>query len=94
MFYMKNHTQSVMDKLFPDFFLKKIKNLWIVKPKVLCNLLLLYAKLRTIETKLQTACFYFIYSFFKKTKRYLELVFLPHFWHDFFEKNISLVIFH
>ena len=57
MFYMKNHTQSVMDKLFPDFFLKKIKNLWIVKPKVLCNLLLLYAKLRTIETKLQTASF-------------------------------------
>ena len=87
--YAKCHGETI-----PRLFSKKIKILWIVKPNVLYNLLLLYTKLRTIETKLETACFYFIYSFFKKAKRYLELVFLPHFWHDFFEKNISLVIFY
>ena len=36
-----------------------------------------------IETKLQTTCFYLIYETFKKTKRGLELVYLPHFLQDF-----------
>ena len=40
-----------------------------LKSKVLCSLYLLYAKLRTIETKLQTTCFYLIESVFKKNRK-------------------------
>ena len=36
------------------------------------------------ETKLQTTCFYLILSFFFKKIRGLELVYLPHFPHNFF----------
>ena len=39
-----------------------------------------------IEIKLQTICFYIKQSFFKKTKRSLELVSLPHFCMIFEEK--------
>ena len=39
-----------------------------------------------IETKVLTTCFYIIKSFFKKIKRELKLVSLPHFLHDFWRK--------
>ena len=39
-----------------------------------------------IKSKLLDTWFYLIESFFQKTKRYLELVFLPHFLHDFWRK--------
>ena len=49
---MKNHTQSVVEKLFPDSFLKKYK--LSIPPdqysKVLYILCLLFAQLRTIES--------------------------------------------
>ena len=44
---------------------------------VLYSLILLH-----VETKVQTTCFYLLESSFKK-KKGLELVFLPHFLHDF-----------
>ena len=57
-------------------------------------MLLLHAKLRAtkdIETKLQITCFYIMQSFFKKTKRSLELIFLPHFQHEFWWKIYFLL---
>ena len=46
---------------------------------------------KDIETKLQTTSFYLILSFFKKIKWGLELVFLPHFLHDFWRKIFFLL---
>ena len=51
----------------------------------------IWGLLKHIETKMQTTCFYLIKSFFKKIKRDLELVFLPHFWHDFWRKTFFLL---
>ena len=39
-----------------------------------------------IETKLQSNCFYLIWSFFCKTRKGMELVFMPHFLHGFWRK--------
>ena len=47
--------------------------------------------LTKLITKLQTTCFYLIWSFLKKQIG-LELVFLPHFLHDFEEKYSSCYI--
>ena len=38
------------------------------------------------ETRLQTTCFHFILSYFKKIKRGLELIWLPHFLHNFWRR--------
>ena len=52
----------------PRSFSKKSKLSISLDYAVLCSLFLLYPKVRTIEiyteTKLQTTCFYLIYSFF------------------------------
>ena len=50
-FFFKNDTQNVLEKLFPDLFLKKSKlsislDQWY---KVLWSLFLLYSTLRAIE---------------------------------------------
>ena len=44
-----------------------------------------------IETNLQTTCFHLILSFFKKIKRGLKLVSLPHFLHNFLRKLFLLI---
>ena len=44
-----------------------------------------------IETKLQTTCFHLILSFFKKTKRGLELASLLHFPHNVWRKIFLLL---
>ena len=44
-----------------------------------------------IEAKLQTTFFHLILSFFQKLKRGLELVSLPHFWHNFWRKIFLLL---
>ena len=62
---------------------------YISEPKAKCFLQLFFIVYlvedypNNIETKLQTTCFYLIYETFKKTKRGLELVYLPHFLQDF-----------
>ena len=50
-FFLKNHTQKVVVKLFPDPFLKKSKFSISLDQQstVLYSLFLLYAKLRTIK---------------------------------------------
>ena len=63
------------------------------KAQVLYSLFLWNPKLRLsryIETKLQTTCFYFILSIFKR-KRGLELVSLSHFLHNFLRKIFLLL---
>ena len=59
-------------------------------------LFLLFAKLRTIQIDWNQAADHLHLlqiKLFKKAKRGLELVSLPHFLHDFWKKNISFVIF-
>ena len=50
-FFLKNHTQNMVEKLFPDSFLKnkKLAHLWINSLKFY-SLFLFHIKLRTIET--------------------------------------------
>ena len=45
-----------------------------------------------IETKVLTTCFYFIWSFFKKQIRGLELISLPYFLHVFWRKIFTFYI--
>ena len=65
--------QSVLEKLFPDHFLKNQN--WsylpinILKFYIFCFYSLpSWGLSKVIETKLQTTCFYLIKSFFKKRK--------------------------
>ena len=88
---MKNHTQSVIEKLFLDISLKNENwvYLWtnILKFYIFCFYCLpSWGLLKAIEIKLQTTCFFLILSFFKKKKRDLELVSPPHFLHDFWRE--------
>ena len=72
-FLLKNHTENVTEKLFPDTFLKK-KNwayLWInsLKFYTVCFYCMpSWGLSKYTETKLQTTCFYLTWSFFKKPK--------------------------
>ena len=63
--------------------------------KVLCSSFLLHAKLRAIEILLKLSCRPFAFNscrvFFKKAKRHLEVVSLPHFMHDFWMKIFLLL---
>ena len=92
-FFLKNHTQNVVEKLFPDPF-RKNQNwvyLWITSLKFLYSLFFLYATLRVskyIETKLQITCFYLILSFFKRKEAWN--IFLPYFLHNFWRKIFLL----
>ena len=65
--------------------------------KVLYCLFLLYGKLRAIKMHWNEAADHLLsphIKLFQKIKRGLELVSLPRFLHNFFKKNISLVIFY
>ena len=70
--FLKNHTQNVMEKLFPDPFMK-IQNwayLWINSLKfytVCLYYMPSYGLSKYIQTKPQTTCFYLIYSFLKRS---------------------------
>ena len=93
---MKNHAQNMVEKLFPDPFLKNQNRafLWIniLKFYIFCfKCLPCWVLSKVIETKLLTICFYFTWSFYKKTKRGLELVSLPHFLNDFWRKTLLLL---
>ena len=64
--------------------------------KVLYILFLFFAKLRTIETDSNLAADHLLLphiKLFQKTKRGLELVYLPSFLHDFFKKNYVVIIY-
>ena len=96
-FFLKIHTQSVVEKLSPDTFLKNQHwaYLWIniLKFYIFCFYCFQsWGLSKVIEIKLQTTWFYLINK--KKTKkkqRGLELVFLPHFLHNFWRKIFLLL---
>ena len=63
--FLKNHMQNVVEKLFPDPFLKKEiwVYLWINSLKfytVSFYCMLIWGQSKYSETKLQTICFYLI----------------------------------
>ena len=94
-FFLKNNTQNVVDKLVPDPFLKNLNwaYLWINSLKfytVCFDCTPCWGPSKYIETKLQTICFYHILGFLKKS-RGMELVFLPHFLHNFWRKILLLL---
>ena len=79
LFFLNNHTQNVLNKLFPDPFLENQNwaYLWVnsLKRYAVCFYCMPnWGLSKYIETKLQNFCFYL----FKK-KWGLELVFLLHF---------------
>ena len=60
--FLENHTQNVMERLFPDAFLE-YQNLWINSLRF--SVVSLYCMpswglSKDTETKLQTTCFYLI----------------------------------
>ena len=63
--FLKNHTQNVAEKIFPDAFLKRwncayllINTLKFYTVSFYC--ILSWGSQKYIETKLQTTCFYLI----------------------------------
>ena len=86
----KRGTQNVVEKLFPDPF-RKGKTwayLWINSPKFYTDcfyFMTSWGLSKQVEIKLQTTCFYLIYSLNKKQKKISP-------W--FLKKNISLVTFY
>ena len=96
--FLENHTQNMVEKLFPDPFVKNQNRgyLWInsLKFNTVCFQCMPSSGLpKYFQAKLQTTCFYLIQRFSKKQKG-LELASLPHFLLGFWKKNISLVIFY
>ena len=88
-----------MEKLFPDYFLKKEKwaYIWINSQNFYtvyfyCMLSLSWGISKYIEIKLQITYFYFIYSSFKNKKKSGSSPASLTVW--FLKKNISLVIFY
>ena len=70
---------------FPTFSKKLKLCLWI-NGETFCSLFLLHSTLRAIEIYRNKATYHLVLphiKLFKKAKRGLELVFLPHFLHDF-----------
>ena len=97
-FSLKNYTQNVVEELFPDPFLKNrnLAYLWInsLKFYIVCFYCMpSWGLSKYIETKLQTNCFYLIWSFFKKQKM-PGTSFPGKFSVWFSRKNISLVVFY
>ena len=93
---MKNHTENVVEKLFPDAFLENQNWVyrWIYSLKfyTVCFYCLSCWRLsKYIKTKLQITCFYLIQSFFKKQKVvWNQPSCLIHFPHDFWRKMFLL----
>ena len=95
-FFLKNHAQDVVDKLFSYPFLKNQKSAssWIDSLKfytVRFYCMAGWGLSKYIETKLQTICFYLILSFFKKNKRGLGTSLPAAFFHDFW-RNLFPVL--
>ena len=92
MFFLKNHTQNVEEKLFPGLFRRNQiwAYLWINSLKfyaVSFYHMTSWELLKYIETKLRTTLLLLHKKLFYETKRGVELVSLPHFLHDFYRKS-------
>ena len=81
---LKNHTQNVLEKLFPDPYVKKSK--WSIS----LNAIVCYFEgYRNIVTSSCRPLAFTEYKVFLLKKGDLELVSRPHFLHDFEEKYFS-----
>ena len=93
-FSMKNHTQNVVKKVFPNRFLESQNwtYFWIISLNVYAvyfYCMLSSRLLKYIESKLQTK----VIKIFYKTKGGPELVSLPHFLYDFWRKLFLTLYF-
>ena len=81
--FLENHEKNMVEKLVLDPFLKKSKlSLSLdLESEVSHSLFLLYIQVEDFRNILKLA-FTSYKAFFKKRKRCLELVSLPHFLHD------------
>ena len=89
-FFLKNHTQNVLEKLVPDSFLKSYNwaYLWIngLKFYAVCFFFMTsWGLSNNVETKLRTTCFHVILLKIRGP----ELVSLPYFLYNFWKKQIS-----
>ena len=76
-FFMKNHTQNMVEKLFSEYFLKKSK-LRISGnqlPKYFYRLFLLYAKLKAIKINYKQAADQLLFSSYKVWNKSCCLIF-------------------
>ena len=95
--FLEKPYPNVVEKLLPDPFLKNQNSAYLRINSLKCytSVFIVWqveCYWKYIKTKLQTTCFHFILSFFKKIKRGLELVSLPHFRHNFWRK-MSLLLY-
>ena len=94
-FFLKNQTQNMVGKIVPDPFIKKAKLSTSLdqRPEMLCSFVFIVCPSGCVpkytKTKAVITCFDFIKSFFQKTKRVLDLVFLSYFLYGFW-RNIFL----
>ena len=89
MYFFRNHTQNVVEKIAPGPFLKNGNwvYLWINSLKFYTVILYYMSKSRTTKIcKVLTSLVLPHINLFKKTKIGLELVSLPHFLHGFWKK--------
>ena len=89
MFFLKNHTQNVMERLFPYLFLniEDWAYLWINSLKFYIVFVFIACQVESFRNVLKLSCrplaFTSYKAFLKNKKRGLKLVFLLHFLHDF-----------
>ena len=92
---MKNHTQNVVDKLFPDPFSKNSKSSISLDQYFKVILFLFFAKLRTIESDWNCGPLAFTsFEAFLKNKKRTGTSLPGSFSRWFSKKNVSLVIFY
>ena len=98
MLFLKNHTQNVVEILFPDTFLdtKNWANLWI-NSLIFCTVCFFYCMpswvlSKYIKTKLQNICFS-LYKTFLKNKKTSGTSLPASFFAWFLQQDFSLVIF-
>ena len=94
---MKNHTQNLLEKLFPGPFLKNrnCAYVWINSLKF-NTVVFVVCQVGSYRKMLKISCrplAFTSYKAFLKCKKGLELASLPHFLHDFW-RNTYLVIFY
>ena len=93
---MKNHTQNVVEKVFPNPFLESQNwtHLWIISLNVYAvyfYCMLSSGVLKYIESKLEPLAS--LIKIFYKAKRGVELVSLPHFLYEFWRKLFLTLYF-
>ena len=96
-FFLKNHTQNVVEKLVPDPFAKmKIE---IISEGLVSNIIkfvLFYIQVEFYQNILKLRfrpLAFILYKAFDRRKRDLDLISLPHFLHNFWRKIFSTIYF-